>query len=202
MIRIASVTLIVLMLVGCGGQTSKTEPVKQAAPPPKITMFYVSPSTVAVGESAQLCYSVEDTAKVSLDPPVDRMWPALTRCLEIKPSRATTYTLTAENAEGAKVTATTEVSTHAPLPASASKGKLIIDISANPNPIQAGQGFQFCVHGSHVARWKLSAGEWLRPPDAGGGCVLDRPLKTTTYVVTAIGPSGETDTMQVIATVK
>ena len=110
--------------------------------------------------------------------------------------------MTAENAEGAKVTAATEVTTHAPQVVSGSKGKMIIDISANPAPIQAGQGFQFCVHGSKASRWKLSAGEWLRPPDAGGGCALDHPTKTTTYVVTAIGASGETDTMQVVATVK
>jgi hypothetical protein len=199
------IVIIALALIGCGGPVSKTEPVKQAGLSPKITMFYVSPSAVAMGESAQLCYSVEDTTKVSLDPPVDRVWPALTRCIEIKPSKATTYTLTAENAEGAKVTATTEVSTHAPEAASASsasRGKMIIDISANPAPIQAGQGFQFCVHGSHASRWKLSAGEWLKPPDAGGGCVVDHPTKTTTYVVTATGATGETDSMQVIATVK
>jgi hypothetical protein len=186
------------LAAGCGSSGGQREPAKQASPPPKITLFYTAPNSVVAGEAAQLCYSVESSTKLTLDPPVERVWPALTRCIEIKPAKPTTYTLTAENAEGVKVTATTEIAIHAARAA----GVKIIDISANPEPIQAGQGFQFCVHGQRAKSWKVSAGDWVKPPDSGGGCVIDHPNKTTTYTVTATGASGETDSMQVIATVK
>jgi len=196
MVRISLLLFALLGLYGCG-QAVKPEPKKQAVLPPKITMFYTSPTTVVLGEPAQLCYSVENTTKVSLDPPVDRVWPALTRCIEIKPVKPTTYTLTAENAEGMKVTATTEATATVRLPSAK-----IIDISANPAELVAGQGFPFCVHAMNVKSWKLSAGEWVRPPDSKGGCAVDHPTKTTTYTVTVTGASGETDTMTVIAKVK
>src|SRR6185312_9426614 len=147
MAPISLLLLALFGLYGCG-QAPKPEPAKQAVLPPKITLFYTSPSTVVIGEPAQLCYSVENTTKVSLDPPVDRVWPALTRCIEIKPVKPTTYTLTAENAEGVKVTATTEASATARVPVAK-----IIDISANPADLRPGQGYPFCVHAMNVKSW-------------------------------------------------
>jgi len=97
---------ILLSAAGCATGPSKSEKAAAPpAPPPKISMLYATPNVVENGESSQLCYSVEDTTKVTLDPPVDRVWPALSRCLEIKPVKTTTYTLTAENAARAWVTA-------------------------------------------------------------------------------------------------
>jgi hypothetical protein len=196
---ISTLVGVALMVAGCGSDTSKVEK-PAAVPPPKITMLYVTPGVFENGQSSQLCYSVEDTTKVTLEPPVDRVWPALTRCIEIKPVKTTTYTLTAENATGAKVTATAEakvVAATVKLP-----GVKIIDASAPPGSIQAGQGFQFCIHARNAKDWKLSAGEWFKAPEPTGGCVIDHPRKTTVYVITAIGAAGDTDAIRVTATVQ
>lgn len=194
---------MVLLLAGCGGGSSKsadTAPAAAAAPPPKIAMFYLSPNVVELGTTSQLCYSVESTTKVELDPPVDRVWPALSHCVEVKPTQSTTYTLTASNDAGVKVKATVEAKV---VPAQVKQSAVkIVNVSAPTAPIQAGQGFQFCIHAINAKTWNLSAGQWFNPPDASGGCAIDHPRKTTVYVITAIGAGGESDTARVTATVQ
>jgi len=70
----------------------------------KITGFYVSPQAVRKGGTAKLCYGVVNATSISLDPPADRVWPSLSRCFDVRPVTTTTYTLTAQDAHGAKVT--------------------------------------------------------------------------------------------------
>jgi hypothetical protein len=163
-------------------------------------MFYLSPNVIEIGTTSQLCYSVENTTKVELDPPVDRVWPALSHCVEVKPIQPTTYTLTASNDAGVKVKATVEAKV---VPAQVKhSGVKIVNVSAPTAPIQAGQGFQFCIHAINAKTWNLSAGQWFNPPDASGGCAIDHPRKTTVYTITAIGAGGESDTARVTATVQ
>jgi hypothetical protein len=68
----------------------------------KITQLY-APAVLAKGETGKLCYGVVNAKTIALDPPVDRVWPALTRCIEIKPKQTTNYTLTATDAAGHSV---------------------------------------------------------------------------------------------------
>ena len=69
----------------------------------KILQFYAAPSGIARGQKGVLCYGVLNAKSVELDPPLDRVWPALNRCLEIRPEKDTQYTLTAFGADGKKV---------------------------------------------------------------------------------------------------
>ena len=158
-------------------------------------MFYASPSTLRDGEPSKLCYSTEAATAVTLDPPIERMWPALSRCFEINPKKTTTYTLTATNAAGQKTTATTKATVGPP-------SVKILEVSVNALEIASGEAFPFCVKARNAASWKLSAGQWRTPPGPSGGCAVDRPTKTTTYTITAVGAMGETDTERVTATVK
>jgi hypothetical protein len=48
----------------------------------KILAFYVAPGTIRHGERASLCYGVNGAKTVVLEPPVEPVWPTLTRCLE------------------------------------------------------------------------------------------------------------------------
>lgn len=75
----------------------------------EILNFYVTPSAIRRGETAQLCYSVSNTKTVRLDPPAGNIWPSLNRCLQISPKKTITYTLTAEDAGGHTKTATVTV---------------------------------------------------------------------------------------------
>ena len=183
------------VLAGCGTPSKQPKRDKAVAPPPKITQFYVTPNVVRDGQPSKLCYSVEGAATVTLDPPVERVWPAYSRCFEVNPTKNTTYTLTAENAGGVKVTATTKATVGPP-------SVRILEVSVNALEVHAGEAFPFCVTARHAVSWQLSGGHWRTPPGPAGGCAVDHPTKTTTYVITAVGALGETDTERVTATVK
>ena len=71
--------------------------------------FYVSPRTIHRGETAQLCYDVANARTVTLDPPVGEVWPSHSRCLNISPRKATTYTLTAKDAAGKTMSQSVEL---------------------------------------------------------------------------------------------
>ena len=65
-----------------------------------IRAFYVSPSVIERGQSAQLCYDVANAKTVTLEPPSGDVWPSHNRCLALSPKETTTYTLTIADATG------------------------------------------------------------------------------------------------------
>jgi hypothetical protein len=65
-----------------------------------IQMFYVSPAVIHRGQSAQLCYGVANAKTISIEPPPGPVWPSYSRCLDITPSKTTTYTLKIDGASG------------------------------------------------------------------------------------------------------
>jgi hypothetical protein len=65
----------------------------------KILQFYTPQAEIAAGQKALLCYGVVNATAVRLDPPVETVWPAVSRCFEVKPAKTTKYTLTAEDAD-------------------------------------------------------------------------------------------------------
>jgi hypothetical protein len=71
-----------------------------------ILAFYVVPASIGRGEAAQLCYGVSNATSVRLDPPMEGLWPSYSRCLNVSPRKSTTYTLTAQDAQGQMRTAT------------------------------------------------------------------------------------------------
>lgn len=77
----------------------------------KIVNFYASPSVINKGQKAQLCYAVINSAKVRIEPPVENVWPSLSRCVAVTPESTTTYRLIAEDEKGntKKAGATIEV---------------------------------------------------------------------------------------------
>ncbi|MBI1896502.1 MAG: hypothetical protein HYS04_08195, partial [Acidobacteria bacterium] len=86
------------MLAGC---SPKTAPQRQtSAPAPEVTQFYTNKPLLPKGEKALLCYGVANAAAVRIDPPVEKLAPALTRCFEVTPAQTTKYTLTADGRDG------------------------------------------------------------------------------------------------------
>lgn len=65
----------------------------------KILQFYARSREIARGEKALVCYGVVNAAAVQLEPPVEKVWPAVNRCFEVAPERTTRYRLTAEDAK-------------------------------------------------------------------------------------------------------
>jgi hypothetical protein len=82
---------------------------KTAPPPPdygsrvKILQFYASPGVIPKGGHATLCYGVANAKSVRIEPEVEGLWPSLNRCFYVEPKRDTRYTLTAEGADGKRV---------------------------------------------------------------------------------------------------
>jgi hypothetical protein len=71
-----------------------------------IINFYAMPGEIHRGESVQLCYGVANAQSVKIEPDTKRaMWPSLSRCVDISPEKTTTYTLTAQSAQGKTKTA-------------------------------------------------------------------------------------------------
>jgi hypothetical protein len=52
------------------------------------------------GQHTQLCYGVENAKTIKIDPPIAEVKPAYRNCLEIAPTRTTTYTITADDGKG------------------------------------------------------------------------------------------------------
>jgi hypothetical protein len=74
-----------------------------------IQSFYASPGAVRRGETVQLCYGVANAKTVKLEPQSNPVWPSQARCVDVTPSKTTTYTLTIEDAAGHTLSQTLEV---------------------------------------------------------------------------------------------
>jgi len=67
---------------------------------------------IGKGETAQLCYGVANAAKVTLEPPVERVWPSLSHCFSVSPRVTTRYTLIAWDQKGKTAQQSAELAVH------------------------------------------------------------------------------------------
>jgi hypothetical protein len=68
-----------------------------------IQMLYATPE-IGRGETAQVCFGVANAKSVTLEPESNPVWPSHNLCVDVKPKKTTTYTLTATGADGKAVT--------------------------------------------------------------------------------------------------
>jgi hypothetical protein len=74
-----------------------------------IQNFYASPGEVRRGETVQICYGVANAKTVTLEPQSNPVWPSYSRCVDVKPTKTTTYTLTIADTTGNTKNQTLEV---------------------------------------------------------------------------------------------
>ena len=74
-----------------------------------IQNFYATPGLVRRGETVQICYGVANAKTVTLEPQSNPVWPSYSRCVDVKPTKTTTYTLAIADASGNTKTQTLEV---------------------------------------------------------------------------------------------
>jgi hypothetical protein len=65
-----------------------------------IQTFYATPGEIRRGQSVQLCYGVANAKSVKLEPQTNPVWPSYARCVDVTPTKTTTYTLTIADAAG------------------------------------------------------------------------------------------------------
>jgi hypothetical protein len=75
----------------------------------KIVAFYANPPVLGRGEKGLLCYGVSNAKAVKIEPVVEAIQPSLSRCVEVRPARSTTYTLTATDEGGREASQQVEV---------------------------------------------------------------------------------------------
>jgi hypothetical protein len=81
------------------------KPLADAAPGVQILQFYASTPEIARGERALVCYGVLNAVSVRIEPKVEELKPALSRCFEVAPKASTRYTLYAEGSDGVRASA-------------------------------------------------------------------------------------------------
>src|ERR1035438_9057088 len=96
------------MLTGCSTPEQRAVAPSPPAPSPadaaRITQFYTTKALVSRGDTALVCYGVENATAVWLEPPRHELSAALARCVEVSPVADTTYKLTVQGADGKTVT--------------------------------------------------------------------------------------------------
>ena len=75
----------------------------------QILSFYASPTVIHRGQAAQLCYGVANAKSVRLEPGTLPVWPSVAHCVDISPTKSTTYTLTIEDGTGKTLSQDVEI---------------------------------------------------------------------------------------------
>ncbi len=181
------------ILAGCSrsGETEKTN----QGTPPVITQFYASVPAIAKGEAGVLCYGVEGAESMRLEPAVEKLTPAVSKCFEVKPTETTTYTLIAQNKAGEEAKRT------AILTVGGARPKLR-DMEISAVEVSAGETVKLCWKASGATKVEAGPGKLSHGGRASDDCVEDRPRSTTRYTVTVSNEAGLQDTDSVVVRVK
>jgi hypothetical protein len=171
--------------------SSVTAPVIVTVSPvgtPRILQFSLNPSTINPGESAQLCWNVENATTVSIQPGIGTV--KATDCITVTPSATTTYTLTASSGTG---TATVSSTATATLTVG---GVKILMFSQSPE-------FSQSAGAPVVLSWTTSGATSVQITGFGApagslpanGSITVNPNTNTDYSLTAYGSGGQTVTV-------
>lgn len=154
----------------------------------RILHFYGMPGAVERGESVSICYGVENARSVRLEPPLEPLKPHWNRCLKATPQSTTTYTLTAEGADGSRATASFTIQVLPPPPR-----VLFVEISSSQ--IRFGEALTICYGVQNATSVRLEPlGMELRPAEKE--CVRVYPPRTLKFTLSAHSADGRTDREQ------
>ncbi len=147
-----------------------------------ITQFYARSGEMTDGDSNLICYGVRDAKSVRIEPPVESLSPAVNRCFFVEPHRDTTYTLTAEGADGGQASESFRVRVK-PAPAA------ILMFTTSERQIPRGEAVTVCYGVAHATTVRLEPNGWQLPPLAKN-CTRFYPKASATYSLIANGEGG------------
>ncbi len=160
----------------------------------RILAFYATAGDIRADGHELICYSVQNARSVRLDPPVEALRPALTRCIEVDPARGNRYRLIAEGFDGREVSEGLEIRVRPALP-------WITFFAASHKEIQRGDAVTFCYGVKYADSVELQPLAWKLDPVAGN-CARFYPKLTREYTLVARGAEGATDQAKFTVTVK
>jgi len=170
-----------------------TKPQVPTPPALRIAQFYAQPPNPVKGQKVLVCYGVENASEVRIQPPIDRVWPSPSRCLEVKPARTVTYTLTAiRGAEHISKSIIVQVG----------RARLrIVELTISKPKIAPGEAVTVCFKAENASQIQLVPGTVFGPRTNESGCIEDHPRRTTIYMLTARSADGSFEKQRVTATV-
>jgi hypothetical protein len=178
-----------LLLAGCG--SPPPAPSKEAAAagdPVKINSFYPRDVTVIEGGNTLLCYGVSNAKSVRIDPPVDGVSPALSRCVEVRPKGETRYTLTAVGSDGQTVSQS--VTIHIGADTSALPKITSFKIDGKQKDYSGKNVFSISFADQNAVEISLDPPVFPTLHGAPSGQFSVKPDKTTTYTLSVKGKNG------------
>jgi hypothetical protein len=197
--------LLVLAAASAAACSRPAGPPEAAVPPPppvKITNFYASPERIEPGGAVSLCYGVEQASTLEIEPPVERVWPALSRCFAISPKETTTYTLKAKGAGGEDTRSVTVVVDAALTPRHAAvPAPLIRFFAASTHETSAGRPVTLCYGTFDAVAVRIEPGV-MRLEPTSRRCFSLPIEKTTTLTLVARGADGREERERVTVKVR
>ena len=187
------VTALVTLALGCN--TAPRSVQRTSVPDPVIDTFYPTTMAISRGEAGVLCYGVQSASDVRIEPPVEKLHPALTYCFHVQTDKTTTYTLVAVNRDGK------EARKQATLTVGGVKPKLQ-DMFVSADKVKPGEEIALCWKSTGATQVEAGPGEFDHGGRASRDCIRDRPTKTTRYSVTVSNSLGMQDTDSIVVTVK
>ena len=195
-IRASSAIVVALVLSSCGTGSRQSNATSSAAggaghaadDSVKILQFYARDGIVTERENTLLCYGVSNAKSVRIDPPVEGVSPALNRCVEVRPKRATHYTLIAEGSDGRTASQSLEIkigSDPAILPKVTS-----FRVASCSKDYQGEPVFSLSFADQNAEVVSIDPPVFKPLHGSVNGEFYVRPGKTTTYTLTVAGKNG------------
>ncbi|MFB3825255.1 MAG: hypothetical protein ACE15B_00755 [Bryobacteraceae bacterium] len=156
-----------------------------SGPGVRITHFYAGTGAIVRGGHSVVCYGVENARAVRLDPPEERLAPAMNRCFAATPQKDTTYTLHATGEDGSEVSESFTIQVSPPPPR-------ILFIHLEKDLVKRGQRIAMCYGVENAVSVRLDPVGWKLPPSRKH-CMMFFPPATLKYTFTATSEEGLTD---------
>ena len=184
---------LAILSVSCSNSGPQSDPKPApSAPSARILQFYASASEIERGEPATLCYGVENARSVRLEPAVEKLTPALSRCFIVTPRADASYKLivAGENGAAQSQSVTIRVKERARVRVQESESARVTAFRATPTEIRKGETVTLCFETQNAEQVELDP-PVQRLGSAGSGCFALAPAITTTYTLTAKGKGSD-----------
>jgi hypothetical protein len=152
----------------------------------RILQFYASSGEIARGEHATVCYGVENTRAVRLDPAIEQLEPSLNRCFSVSPRQTTTFKLTATGQDGCEVSESFTLRV-GPAP------PRIVSVDLSSAGVKRGEPFTMCFLVENASSVRVEPLGWSMPASSKRTCRTWIPPRTMKYTLTASSADGRKD---------